>query len=1181
MESEQHAAEDSKMNTVVHDSLNHGTLPESDASKPLHNSNLSCEQDYVLANSTEPLQSSESPIALLNSFPDEQELILTNNTTNDNSPLPTPPEQSTPERASAEGDSHTLKPSPLQMYAFGADLRSQLEALTESTDTDSDIDNVQNLPNQGFDVEDHVPRVELHEDVRSHPEKSPVAENVAGERVNLVDSNLFDDGSESSEGSEENNIPEEGLSSVDLASMLVADSMHLHLSHRAARHLSFSSSDTEDILMAREMARRGQMFDVYIYGCAGYTAMMNGGYTTVENMTLCGRKVYKKGKETCEDTSDDLLFFFAENYKGWVVAQHVTEEPIAYIEGDVMNQENKQEGFTWKINDLKGNFCKDSNIGLRGKEVPAHICEYFGVDASVGETSESEDDRIEDSYVVVDQQDASSAMSSQEPLKPSTSSDSTESHDDGSKYDINRQEKASLPGEPNKTKRRQSLRERMSRKAKSVRRATKKVAGRLLGLRAMPSEVIMKAAEKLRVERNFESKVLHGMTLQKLVRTPKNAKDSLEKLRGSLLTAWNVALEEIEMKHRTTGSADLINQDPDVFLYLDIFYDTVIAVMVREELFLSDIQNAHSTEPFVRHAVALHLRTHAFVARTLGTFASGELRLDAKEHESVVLFCAKALAINYFCIPRLAQTIVVAISRATPIGSSRRSRKIGSNVMTYTSKNQEELHKFLPLSQKVLFANLFSICQVNVTRQHQHRDVNHKPHIAKIIESSTIRMPGATLETPRESVKLLNSFVDQAKAEESFLVVEKIWPRNETSLEALGGPWTDCFVTETDAGFGLLSIFVEVLFRRSRSLYTYNSFRKKSDSKLGINEQQIHAATFMPGFPELITCFLRNALFSEYALKRLFRVGAGPPSLVCNWTDRTAACSLALSQHSAFLSCLLRDLMEQTSITHVADVMALLGSLKALFESYQKMHNTTLPNDLDISLITQFLKQLISCKHYVVLMFTIRWLYDCIDYFSIQHRLIIIDLVLSRDVIVLPFCHWEPSVRNLIHTFLLFRMYDPTSIWQQNTMINQISAHLNSKQYVPVPPDRYTPRDAPPLIAQHQRNQLHEFQSFISIIVNQHRDAERYGTDTVQAKSEAPAWAVSRYAAESLNQLKSSVVEASAWLKEHRKSSKTGTQGENQYPPLVLSMPPLQNMTSAYIKGRMRKSVPQLSSSSA
>lgn len=136
--------------------------------------------------------------------------------------------------------------------------------------------------------------------------------------------------------------------------------------------------------------------------------------------------------------------------------------------------------------------------------------------------------------------------------------------------------------------------------------------------------------------------------------------------------------------------------------------------------------------------------------------------------------------------------------------------------------------------------------------------------------------------------------------------------------------------------------------------------------------------------------------------------------------------------------------MEQTSITHVADVMALLGSLKALFESYQKMHNTTLPNDLDISLITQFLKQLISCKHYVVLMFTIRWLYDCIDYFSIQHRLIIIDLVLSRDVIVLPFCHWEPSVRNLIHTFLLFRMYDPTSIWQQNTMINQICKFLDS-----------------------------------------------------------------------------------------------------------------------------------------
>lgn len=43
-------------------------------------------------------------------------------------------------------------------------------------------------------------------------------------------------------------------------------------------------------------------------------------------------------------------------------------------------------------------------------------------------------------------------------------------------------------------------------------------------------------------------------------------------------------------------------------------------------------------------------------------------------YESLLLFCAKAMAINYFCVPRLAMVIVEAVCRATPI-SGRRSRK--------------------------------------------------------------------------------------------------------------------------------------------------------------------------------------------------------------------------------------------------------------------------------------------------------------------------------------------------------------------------------------------------------------------------------------------------------------------------------------------------------------------------
>jgi hypothetical protein len=36
-------------------------------------------------------------------------------------------------------------------------------------------------------------------------------------------------------------------------------------------------------------------------------------------------------------------------------------------------------------------------------------------------------------------------------------------------------------------------------------------------------------------------------------------------------------------------------------------------------------------------------------------------------YEALLLFCAKALAINYFCIPGLAHVINVAVCRATPI----------------------------------------------------------------------------------------------------------------------------------------------------------------------------------------------------------------------------------------------------------------------------------------------------------------------------------------------------------------------------------------------------------------------------------------------------------------------------------------------------------------------------------
>lgn len=107
--------------------------------------------------------------------------------------------------------------------------------------------------------------------------------------------------------------------------------------------------------------------------------------------------------------------------------------------------------------------------------------------------------------------------------------------------------------------------------------------------------------------------------------------------------------------------------------------------------------------------------------------------------------------------------------------------------------------------------------------------------------------------------------------------------------------------------------------------------------------------------------------------------------------------------------------MEQTSLSHVSDVMgnsspissvltpltALLGSFKAFVESFDRMHKMPLAAEVDVELLLTFLRKLLTCKHYVVwracwcsslltcmkvLMFTLRWIYDCLDYFYVEHR---------------------------------------------------------------------------------------------------------------------------------------------------------------------------------------------------
>lgn len=194
------------------------------------------------------------------------------------------------------------------------------------------------------------------------------------------------------------------------------------------------------------------------------------------------------------------------------------------------------------------------------------------------------------------------------------------------------------------------------------------------------------------------------------------------------------------------------------------------------------------------------------------------------------------------------------------------------------------------------------------------------------------------------------------------------------------------------------------------------------------------------------------------ALKPLHRVGHGPPSIVCNWTDRVAQCALALSKDGVFFSCMSRDMMEQTSLTHIVDVMALLHSLKLFMDSYCQMHQEQFADSINIELFASFFKQLVGCKHYVVTMFTLRWLYESIDYFSAAHRVAIFATLISWDLLDNTFCHWEPAIRHLTHNLILYRLVPSAHRENQQELFESLgtghAAHLLSRRtsYTLLPP---------------------------------------------------------------------------------------------------------------------------------
>lgn len=85
---------------------------------------------------------------------------------------------------------------------------------------------------------------------------------------------------------------------------------------------------------------------------------------------------------------------------------------------------------------------------------------------------------------------------------------------------------------------------------------------------------------------------------------------------------------------------------------------------------------------------------------------------------------------------------------------------------------------------------------------------------------SQFHHPFAVVTTPAETQKLIGSFASPHAAD---LCSEKLW----LGHRATGGRWTARFVTRTDAGFGFLSVFLEVLMRRARSVLSVSYFASK------------------------------------------------------------------------------------------------------------------------------------------------------------------------------------------------------------------------------------------------------------------------------------------------------------------------------------------------------------------
>eukprot|EP00047_Mylnosiga_fluctuans_P021074 m.100094 g.100094 ORF g.100094 m.100094 type:complete len:1037 (-) comp8740_c0_seq3:198-3308(-) len=843
--------------------------------------------------------------------------------------------------------------------------------------------------------------------------------------------------------------------------------------------------------------KRCETKTIVLLGHENPSDSINGTYQMLLDLRHDGHPAFLRAPEAEADPALSRLLFmyFAAARGAWEIGPDLgkLESMIAYCVGDFLQlPRTVPEDAIWNIVSNNGEYEPDPAVRTGG---------------SVFVGSRSPDPRDSPS---------DTPMSPLPPDEPETPDVEATTPPEGK---LNRDRSKSFT---------QRARSSIAKKLKKLPMALDRTRARILRLALpdTPVDATGRLMERLRTARTaMDWPLCYGLVaeIQKVVRRPKSTRDSMDALRMSLLDVWKTLLAMVDKV--------------EPIAHRERFFDTIIAAMVREELHLHTLNATTQKAPWVKEACLVMGLTHEYVANKLG--ASGM-------YESLLLFCAKALAINYFCIPGLAQTIIIAISRATPI-TGRRGRLIGQTLYDYILTALPAMARGVPADKRAEFEAIYRACRVHIGA-----DDHQCPATAP---KGPMRMPHSTLQSIEEIDDLMTSWRSSNAADLTDLF-----------SPIVDGPWTKRFVTDGDAGFGFLSIFLEVLFRRCRTVFQYSSFRSKSDQLLGINESTLVGTIFMPGFAELCASYLRLALTTDLALKRTFRVGAGPPSVICNWSDRTAACALALSQDGMFLSCLLRDIVSKTSTSYVADVMSLLGSLKAFLESFDAVHEAQLPPDLDIRLFEEFVRMLLTCNHYVVVTFALRWLYDCIDYFDPLHRAMLMKLVVSDEVMNHIMCHWEPSVQTLTHMLVLYRLVDSRIVRAQ--LVNDICVMLESPSAEGVedePPAENQPKDQPAFVEVQRRCML-ALRSYIWRLCAAHGFSmpPYHPCQLVQWKCpthEGPCTCrtpgmYTRYASASLDQLRVNAATALDWLQAPR--------DDEAFPPLTVSVPPLQNMQSAY-----------------